>query len=264
MSDRQADSDAGQWMSYAQLAEIRGITKKAAQRLTLRHQWRRQPANDGGVLVWVPEDAAAPGRQTGGQTVRRDGGSDTLMAGALAALEDAVAALRDQLDVANARAERAEADRADGRQQADDLRAQIEVLNAEIVVMRDKADRALAEERHRADRAEAAIVAAASDVRELRSHAAALQVELADRQAALDRTQADAEAARERAADLQAGQELMMDMHARALAALQGDLDMARAQATTAHDALKAVRQAQAERKGRGLLARLRAAVRGE
>ena len=55
-----------------------------------------------------------------------------------------------------------------------------------------------------------------------------------------------------------------MDMHARALAAVQGDLDMARAQATTSHDALKAVRQAQAERKARGLLARLRAAVRGE
>ena len=73
-----------------------------------------------------------------------------------------------------------------------------------------------------------------------------------------------ADALRERADELQAGQELMMDMHARALAAVQGDLDMARAQATTAHDALKAVRQAEAERKARGLLARLRAAVRGE
>jgi hypothetical protein len=57
---------------------------------------------------------------------------------------------------------------------------------------------------------------------------------------------------------------MMLDMHARALAAAQSDLDMARAQATTAHDALKAVRQAQADRKGRGLLARLRAAWRGE
>jgi hypothetical protein len=50
----------------------------------------------------------------------------------------------------------------------------------------------------------------------------------------------------------------------RALAAAQGDLDMARALATTAHDALKALRQAaEADRKARGLLARLRAAVRG-
>ena len=71
-------------------------------------------------------------------------------------------------------------------------------------------------------------------------------------------------AALARADELQAGQELMMDMHARALAALQGDLDMARALATTSHDALKAVRQAQADRKARGVLARLRAAWRGE
>jgi hypothetical protein len=48
------------------------------------------------------------------------------------------------------------------------------------------------------------------------------------------------------------------------IADLRSDLDMARAQATTAHDAARALRQAEAERKVRGLLARLRAAVRGE
>ena len=64
--------------------------------------------------------------------------------------------------------------------------------------------RAVAEEQARADRAEAAMVDAEFDVRELRSHAAALQGELAERQAALDRTQAEAVAARERADDLQA------------------------------------------------------------
>jgi hypothetical protein len=55
-----------------------------------------------------------------------------------------------------------------------------------------------------------------------------------------------------------------MDMHARALAAVQEDLEMARAQATTAHDALKAPGGPEADRKTReGGLARLRAAVRG-
>jgi hypothetical protein len=261
------------WMTYAEIGKRFGLGAEAARTRVRRLCWRTQPGNDGRTLVLVPDDADL---RPGGDRAARPGDdreSDRpvtgpmtgLLTGALAALEDAVAALRDQLDVANARAERAEADRADGRQQADDLRAaQIEVLNAAIVVMRDEADRALAEERHRADRAEAAIVAAESDVRELRSHAVALQVELADRQAALERTQGEAAELRERADDLQAGQELMMDMHARALAAVQGDLDMARALATTAHDALKAVRQAQADRKGRGLLARLRAAVRRE
>ena len=42
------------------------------------------------------------------------------------------------------------------RQRVDDLRAQIDVLNAEMVVMRAEADRALAEERLRADRLERA------------------------------------------------------------------------------------------------------------
>ena len=48
------------------------------------------------------------------------------------------------------------------------------------------------------------------------------------------------------------------------LEAREGDLDMARTQAATAHEALKALRQADDARKARGLLARLRAAVRGE
>jgi hypothetical protein len=52
-------------------------------------------------------------------------------------------------------------------------------------------------------------------------------------------------------------------MHARDLAAAQGDLEIARAQATTAHDAARTLRQAEDARKARGLLARLRAAVRG-
>jgi len=91
----------------------------------------------------------------------------------------------------------------------------------------------------------------------------ALRQQLLRADARSDELRTERDQAQERADGLQAGQELMMDMHARALAAVQGDLEMARAQATTAHDALKAVRQAQAERKGRGLLARLRAAVRG-
>ena len=45
---------------------------------------------------------------------------------------------------------------------------------------------------------------------------------------------------------------------------LQGDLDMARTQAKAAQDAIEELRRADEARKGRGLLARLRAAVRRE
>jgi hypothetical protein len=217
------DAGTGRWMTYDELAEVRGIKRIGAVRLVQRYKWRRQAGNDGRARVLVPHDALQPVRGTdagtnapihvtptsAGSAAGNDAG--TMLEGALAALEDAVAALREQLDVANARAERAESAITTERAKSDALRQQLV----------------------RAD--------ARSD--ELRTEAAALH---------------------ERVEALQAGQDMMLDMHARALAAAQSDLDMARAQATTAHDALKAVRQAQADRKGRGLLARLRAAWRGE
>jgi hypothetical protein len=130
----------------------------------------------------------------------------------------------------------------------------------------------------RISRLEKQLEAERDRVNEARSEANRLRGEVTDLTARADRaeqtsTVADAarqeaeqaaDALRERADDLQAGQELMMDMHARALAAVQGDLDMARAQATTAHDAARTLRQAEDARKARGLLARLRAAVRGK
>jgi hypothetical protein len=104
-------------MSYAQLADMRGISKKAAQRLTLRHRWRRQPANDGGVLVWVPDGAVAPVRQT----VRRDGGSDG---------PDVVALLDD----ANRRAD-------DAGKRADAALALADRLSGQLAEAGDRADR---------------------------------------------------------------------------------------------------------------------------
>ena len=247
------DASDAKWLTFAELALARGINEPSARKLVRRHKWRRQTGNQGIVRTLVPAEALDRPRDDPGTDLAHDPRSDPSdEPRAIIALEAAITALREQLEQANSRADRAEQGRDGERQRADALRAQI-----------DAADRAVAEEQARADRAEAAIVDAESDVRELRSHAAALQGELAERQAALDRTQAEAVAARERADDLQAGQVLMMDMHARAQAALQRDLDMAHAQATTSHDALKAVRQAQAERKARGLLARLRAAVSG-
>jgi hypothetical protein len=56
---------------------------------------------------------------------------------------------------------------------------------------------------------------------------------------------------------LQAGQELMMDIHAYALAGAQDQLERVR-------EAVDGLRQAETDRKARGLLERLRAAWRGE
>jgi chromosome segregation ATPase len=108
-------------------------------------------------------------------------------------------------------------------------------------------------------------------VNEARSEADRLRGEVTDLTARADRaeqTSTAADAARqeaEQAADalreqvdaLRAGQDLMMDMHAQALAAAQDRLERLR-------EAAEGLRQAEQDRRARGLLARLRAAVRGE
>ena len=205
----------GRWMTYDELAAMRGIKRIGAVRLVQRYKWRRQAGNDGRARVLVPHDALQPARGTdagtnapihvtptsAGSAAGNDAG--TMLEGALAALEDAVAALREQLDVANARAERAESAITTERAKSDALRQQLV----------------------RAD--------ARSD--ELRTEAAALH---------------------ERVEALQAGQDMMLDMHARALAEAQEQLERVR-------EAAEGLREREQERRARGLLARLRAAVRG-
>jgi hypothetical protein len=141
------------WMSYADLGRARGISAASAKRLAIRRHWRRRQGNDGTARVAVPVTEAVPHETKSGDDPGDVTGNSGLLAGALAALEDAIVALREQLDAANTRAERAEADRADERLRADSLRTQIDALNAEMVAARAEAVR----ERHRADERRATI-----------------------------------------------------------------------------------------------------------
>ena len=86
-----------------------------------------------------------------------------------------------------------------------------------------------------------------------------LSQQLAEAAAKVDQAERRADQAMERADRAEA----RADASSSRANSLQSDLDMARAQATTAHDALRTLRQADDARKARGLLARLRAAVRG-
>jgi hypothetical protein len=49
-----AVGDGSRRMTYAELAEARGISLASARRLARRHQWPRQVGNDGVVRVIVP------------------------------------------------------------------------------------------------------------------------------------------------------------------------------------------------------------------
>ena len=281
-------------MTYRELGKARGISVASAARLAFRKGWQRQPGNDGAARVAVPigEDQPSPyDARTGAGGAARHGARDAAarhgaggaispgarragipraeefalaiealreravaaeeradrverertaaLAGAMADRRQADAradAAERRADQERQRADRAEAGREGERVRADDLRAQIDVLNTEMVVARAAADRALAEERQRADRLSEQVDAGHHD---------------------LDAVRAEADAQRTTIDELKSGQALMTDMHARELAAAQDRLERVR-------DAAEAIRQAEAERKARGLVARLRAALRRE
>ena len=168
----------GKWLTYQQLAEIRRISKSSAIRLVMRRHWRRQRDNERVVRILVPPDMLEPDRapHDASDDAPDDASDDTrsIIAGALAALEDAVAVLREQLAAANARADRAEQGRNGEVQRADDLRERIEVLNAEILVARE---------------------AATEDGRRVE----AMQTEIAEMETTRDRARAEAQAAQDAA-----------------------------------------------------------------
>jgi len=152
------------------------------------------------------------------------------------------------LKVPNARAERA-----DERARANALRAQIDELKAEMAGANAEADRALAEERQRVDRLNKQVEALSAEVLRAEKRAEAVIGRAERAEAGRDAERARADALRTTIEELKAGQALMTDMHARELAVAQYD-------ALAAPQAATAVRQAETERKARGLVARLRAA----
>ena len=127
-SDAQDDGAGdGQWMTYAELGQHRGISARAAVRMTQRQRLRRQPGNDGKVRIWVPRDMLEPARRASQRPVRNDSAGDETGAVAamqaafqttLAAKDEVIAAqgsliseLRVNLEDAKAAAQKAEHDR---------------------------------------------------------------------------------------------------------------------------------------------------------
>ena len=125
------------------------------------------------------------------------------------------------------------------------------------MVANAEADRALTEERQRADRLNEQVKALSAEVvrAEKQAEAAVGRAERAE--AGRDAERARAEALRTTIDELKAEQALITEMHARELA-------VARHDALAAQQAAAELRRAEAERRARGLLARLRAAWRDE
>jgi hypothetical protein len=139
----------GRWLSYSELATIRGINRASAVKLVQRERWPRSTGNDRSrmVRVLVPDDWLAPAREIPPDTVLiiipAFGREGTGMANALEALREAVGVLRDYLAAAMARADTADADRraAESRasaaeRRADAAEARAATLQAEAEAMR--------------------------------------------------------------------------------------------------------------------------------
>jgi DNA repair exonuclease SbcCD ATPase subunit len=155
------------------------------------------------------------------------------------------------LKATNARAERAEE-----RARTNTLRTQIDELNAALAVASAEAERTLTEERQRADRLNKQVEALSAEVMRAEKQAEAVIGRAERAEAARDAERTLAEALRSTIDELMAEQATMTEMR-RELAVAQHD-------AHAAKQAIAELRRAEAARKDRGRLARLRAAWRGE
>jgi hypothetical protein len=185
----------GRWISYAELAEIRGTDKTSALKLALRQKWPRRKDNHGTMHVCVPSEWLGSWGNRRSDNTPHDMPSSTPngvdISRAINTLEVALAAADKRADQAEKRADRAE-------------------IRAEQAETREnQAQQAIEMERNRADRAEAGREAAqtradraeqAADV--LRDRLDATQAELQQAHAATDQARAQAHEAQDAAAVL--------------------------------------------------------------
>ena len=269
------------WMTYREIAAARGITHAAAIRLVQRHRWqKRDGSNDGLAHVLVPHDAVQPTppvRRPPVMPIQRPLSSgpttppDTAaFETALAAIREAhageTAALRDQVTAAISRADQAEAGREAERERADRAERGRDAERVRADALRDRVDALQATAETTETRAAV-----------LRGRLDAMQAQLAEAHVTLQaatETGRRADRAEARAHEAEQGRDMA---NARA-DELSGRLDTAQHLAREAAAAAEAAQLAQAEaeadaaelrqedaaRKGRGRLARLRAAWRGE
>ena len=186
----------GRWISYTELAEIRGTDKTSALKLALRKKWPRRKDNHGTMHVCVPPEwLGSWGNRRPPDNTPQDMPSSTPngmdISRSISTLEMALASADKRADQAEKRADRAE------------IRAEQAEARA------DQAQQAVEMERNRADRAEAGREAAQAraDRAEqaadgLRDRLDATQAELQQAHAATDQARAQAHEAQDAAAVL--------------------------------------------------------------
>jgi hypothetical protein len=260
----------GRWLTYRQIAELRGISRDSAERLVRRHRWRRQADNRGAVRAYVPLSWVEQIQEHSAPDDLPDIPGDVTPA---PVVEMAIAGLV-------ARAERAEteADRERGR--ADALQQRVETLLAQVATA--EADVKAANDRAWASGE--AVAAAEQQAERAESRAANEHEDMLDAENRARRAGVDLEAAEGRVAGLRERIDAMQAQLAEAHATLQAAAEAERAREgeraqaeavrvrlTATEAQAKAAQQSAAvlqrdldERRGLGRFARLRRAWRGE
>jgi chromosome segregation ATPase len=156
-----AEEDAVRWLSYSQIAALRGISRTSAERMVRRAKWRRQVDNQGVTKAAVPLAYAEPERtnlpdrqgenppdhsafKAALAAIREAKDSEIVAKDALIAAKDSEAAgLRERADRAETRADRAEAALTAERSRVDELMADLTAAEAATERARHEAQEAL-------------------------------------------------------------------------------------------------------------------------
>jgi hypothetical protein len=100
----------GRWLSYDDIAELRGIGRESAVKLVQREKWRKMEGNDGTARALVPPNWLKPARKRSGELSRilnafEDGikAIGTLQATLPTALAAELTTIREQIDAERAR-----------------------------------------------------------------------------------------------------------------------------------------------------------------
>ena len=186
MTDHPGDQADIRWLSYSEIAAIRGISRTSAERMVRRARWRRQVDNQGVTKAAVPLAYIELGRTSPPGSQGEDPPDFKAFDAALAAVHEAkdgeIAAWRQRAEAAEARADRTGAQVTEAGERAD--RALALLADAETV---------LKAERSRADG--------------LRDKLIGAQAELSLAQTAADRARGEAQAAQEAAEALRRAKE---------------------------------------------------------
>jgi hypothetical protein len=244
-----------QWLTFAQAGSVLGLSAEAVRSRSRRAGWRTMPGNDGRTLVMLPESLVVeprppgrpPERPTGG-SVATDRSTEALIE-AVATLQAAQGVLSEQLV-----RERGRADRAVDRVGL--LVTQTEGLHELLLAAEAK----LTDAERRLAGTEQAKEAARKEVHEMANRVMVLQRDA-------DRSEAQVAALTDENSALQVdltvaradGQTVVLEAKW-----LRGELQDAQEAVRAARERLAAMERAETARQGRGLLARLRDALRGQ